>query len=75
MKVGDLVMLKEVKAYQRTLYGLVGLVVEFVPSSQRTREAAGEDICRIFWGRGLFNNGFDKCWKRRCDFEVISESR
>ena len=73
MKVGDLVMLKEVKAYQQALDGLVGLVVEFVPTTPSN--VTGEDICRIFWGHGLFNNGFDKCWKRRCDFEVISESR
>ena len=73
MKVGDLVMLKEVKAYQQSLDGLVGFVVEFVPSTPS--EVMGEDICRIFWGRGLFNNGFDQCWKRSSDFEVISESR
>ena len=72
MKLGDLVMLKEVKGYQRDLEGLVGFVVEFVPSSPS--EVTGEDICRIFWGRGLFNNGFDRCWKRSSDFEVISES-
>ena len=73
MKLGDLVMLKEVKAYQRALEGLVGFVVEFVPSSPS--EVTGEDICRIFWGRGLFNNGFDRSWKRSSDFEVISESQ
>ena len=72
MKLGDLVMLKEVKGYQRALEGLVGFVVEFVPSTPS--EVTGEDICRIFWGRGLFNNGFDMCWKRSSDFEVISES-
>lgn len=71
MKAGDLVMLKKVKTYQQALDGLVGLVVEFVPTTPNN--VTGEDICRIFWGQGLFNNGFDKCWKHACDYEVISE--
>lgn len=73
MKVGDLVKLKEIKLYQLALDGLVGVVVEFVPSTPN--EVSGEDICRIYWGQGLFNGGLDKCWKRASDFEVISESR
>ena len=70
MKVGDAVKLKKVKAYQQALDGLVGLVVEFVPSTPR--EATGEDICRIFWGHDLFNGGFDKSWRRASELEVVA---
>ncbi len=61
------------KGYQRGLEGLVGFVVEFVPSTPS--EVTGQDVCRIYWGRGLFNGGVDKCWKRASDFEVVSASR
>ena len=73
MKVGDAVKLKKVKAYQQALDGLVGIVVELVPSTPN--EVTGQDICRIYWGHGLFNGGLDVCWKRASDFEVVSESR
>ncbi len=72
MKVGDAVVLKKAKAYQLALEGLVGVVVELVPARQGS---PGEDVCRIYWGRGLLNGGFDRCWKRASDFEVVSESR
>ncbi len=71
MKVGDAVKLKEVKGYQLALDGLVGLVVELV-STTPNDVRYGEDICRIFWGHGLFNGGFDLCWKRASDFEVVA---
>ena len=70
MKVGDLVKLKKVKAYQQALDGLVGLVVELVPSTPR--EVTGEDICRVFWGHGLFNGGLDKSWRRASELEVVA---
>jgi hypothetical protein len=73
MKVGDLVKLKQVKAYQQALKGLTGIVVEVVSASPN--DVIGKDICRIFWGHGLFNGGLDVTWKRACDYEVISESR
>ena len=70
MKVGDAVKLKEVKGYQLALDGLVGIVVEFVPTTPS--EVTGEDICRIFWGQGLFNGGFDKSWRRASELEVVA---
>jgi len=70
VKVGDAVKLKKVKAYQLALDGLVGIVVEFVPSSPS--EVTGEDICRVFWGPGLFNGGVDKAWRRSSEFEVVA---
>ena len=73
MKVGDLVKLKRAKAYQKSLDGLTGIVVEFVPTT--SSEVTGEDICRVFWGHGLFNGGFDKSWRKGSEIEVISESR
>ncbi len=70
MKVGDAVKLKKVKAYQLALDGVVGIVIEFVPSSPS--EVTGEDICRVFWGHGLFNGGVDKAWRRSSELEVVA---
>ena len=68
MQVGDAVKLKKVKAYQRTLDGLVGLVVEFVPTTPT--EVTGEDIVRVAWPTGFI----DKAWRRGSELEVINES-
>ena len=68
MKVGDAVKLKTAKAYQLTLDGLVGIVVEFVPSTPT--EVTGEDIVRVSWPTGFI----DKAWRRGSELEVISES-
>jgi hypothetical protein len=70
MKVGDAVKLKKAKGYQLALDGLVGIVVELVPTTPS--EVTGEDICRIFWGHGLFNGGFDKSWRRASELEVVA---
>ena len=70
MKVGDAVTLKKAKAYQKAIGGLVGIVVEFVPTTPTN--VIGEDICRIFWGQGLFNGGFDKSWRRASELEVVT---
>jgi len=72
MKVGDLVKLKKAKGYQKALDGLVGIVIEFVPTTPN--EVTGQDICRVFWGNGLFNGGLDKVWRKGSALEVISES-
>ena len=68
MKVGDMVMLKKAKRYQESLAGLVGLVVEFVPTTPS--EVTGEDIVRVAWPTGFI----DKAWRRGSELEVISES-
>ena len=70
MKVGDLVKLKRIKVFQESLNGLVGIVVEFVPTTPS--EVTGQDICRVFWGHGLFNGGFDKSWRRASELEVVA---
>lgn len=67
MKVGDAVRLKKVKAYQLSLDGLVGIVVEFVRSTPA--EVTGEDICRVSWPTGFI----DKAWRRGSELEVVSE--
>ena len=67
MKVGDAVMLKEAKAYQKSLHGLVGLVVEFVPTTPT--EVTGEDIVRVAWPTGFI----DKAWRRGAALEVVNE--
>jgi hypothetical protein len=69
MKVGDVVKLKKAKAYQLALDGLVGIVVEFVPTT--TNEVTGQDICRVFWPTGFI----DQVWRKGSELEVISESR
>jgi len=69
MKVGDLVKLKRAKAYQRSLDGLAGIVVEFVPTTPS--EVTGQDICRVFWPTGFT----DKVWRKGSELEVINESR
>ena len=69
MKVGDAVKLKKAKAYQAVLDGLVGIVVEFVPTTHT--EVTGEDIVRVSWPTGFI----DKAWRRGSELEVISESR
>ena len=58
MKVGDLVKLKRAKAYQKSLDGLAGIVVEFVPTTPS--EVTGQDICRVFWPTGFI----DKVWRK-----------
>ncbi len=68
MKVGDLVKLKKVKAYQKSLDGLAGLVVEFVPTTPS--EVTGEDIVRVAWPTGFI----DQAWRRGSDLEIVSES-
>jgi len=70
VKVGDLVKLKRIKVFQESLNGLVGIVVEFVPTTPS--EVTGQDICRVFWGHGLFNGGFDKSWRRASELEVVA---
>ena len=65
MKVGDAVKLKKAKAYQSTLEGLVGLVVEFVPTTPT--EVTGEDIVRVAWPTGFV----DKAWRRGSELEVV----
>ena len=70
MKVGDAVKLKKAKAYQLALDGLVGIVVELVPTAPNDVRY-GEDICRIFWGHGLFGGGVDKSWRRSSELEVV----
>ena len=69
MKVGDAVRLKKAKAYQASLDSLVGLVVEFVPTTPS--EVTGEDIVRVAWPSGFI----DKAWRRGSELEGISESR
>jgi len=69
MKVGDLVKLKRAKAYQRSLDGLAGIVVEFVPTTPS--EVTGQDICRVFWPTGFT----DKVWRKGSELEVLNESR
>ena len=69
MKVGDLVKLKRIKVFQESLSGLVGIVVEFVPTTPS--EVTGEDIVRCFWPTGFI----DKVWRKGSELEVISESR
>ena len=71
MKVGDAVKLKKVKAYQLALDGLVGIVVELVPTAPNDVRY-GEDICRVFWGPGLFGGGVDKAWRRSSELEVVA---
>ena len=66
MQVGDAVMLKKAKAYQKSLHGLVGLVVEFVPTTPS--EVTGEDIVRVAWPTGFI----DKTWRRGSELEVLS---
>ena len=70
MKVGDAVKLKKVKAYQLALDGVVGIVVELVPTSPN--DVRKEDICRVFWGPGLFGGGVDKAWRRSSELEVLA---
>ena len=65
MKVGDAVKLKKAKAYQLVLDGLVGIVVEFVPTTPN--EVTGQDICRVFWPTGFI----DKVWRKGSELEVI----
>ena len=67
MKVGDAVKLKKAKGYQMMLDGLVGLVVEFVPTTPT--EVTGENIVRVAWPTGFI----DKAWRRGSELEVISE--
>ena len=69
MKVGDLVKLKSAKAYQKSLDGLAGIVVEFVPTTPS--EVTGQDICRVFWPTGFT----DQVWRKGSELEVISETR
>ena len=69
MKVGDAVKLKETKGYQLALDGLVGIVVEFVPTTPS--EVTGENIVRVTWPTGFV----DKAWRRGSELEVVSESR
>jgi len=69
VKVGDLVKLKRIKVFQESLSGLVGIVVEFVPTTPS--EVTGEDIVRCFWPTGFI----DKVWRKGSELEVISESR
>ena len=69
MKVGDAVKLKEAKGYEHALDGLIGLVVEFVPTTPA--EVTGEDIVRVAWPTGFI----DKAWRRGSSLEVINESR
>ena len=69
MKVGDMVKLKRAKAYQESLNGLIGIVVEFVPTTPS--EVTGEDIVRCHWPTGFI----DKAWRKGSELEVISESR
>lgn len=69
MEVGDLVKLKRAKAYQESLDGLAGIVVEFVPTTPS--EVTGQDICRVFWPTGFT----DQVWRKGSELEVISETR
>ena len=65
MKVGDAVKLKKAKAYQLALEGLVGIVVEFVPTTPN--EVTGQDICRVFWPTGFI----DQVWRKGSELKVI----
>ena len=65
MKVGDAVKLKKAKAYQLALEGLVGIVVEFVPTTPN--EVTGQDICRVFWPAGFI----DQVWRKGSELKVI----
>ena len=69
MKLGDVVMIKRLKPYQKSLDGVVGIVVEFVPTTPS--EVTGEDICRVLWPSGFI----DQVWRRGSELEVINESR
>jgi hypothetical protein len=69
MKVGDAVKLKRIKVFQESLNGLIGIVVEHVPSTPS--EVTGEDIARCLWPTGFI----DKVWRKGSELEVISESR
>ncbi len=69
MKVGDAVKLKRIKVFQESLNGLVGIVVEFVPTTPS--EVTGEDIVRCLWPTGFI----DQVWRKGSELEVISESR
>ena len=67
MKVGDLVKLKRAKAYQKSLDGLTGIVVEFIPTTPGRSPEGMEDICRVFWPTGFI----DKVWRKGSELEVI----
>jgi hypothetical protein len=66
MKVGDLVKLKKAKAYQGSLDGIMGIVVEFVPTTPS--EVTGEDIVRVAWPTGFI----DRAWRRGSELEVVA---
>ena len=66
MKVGDLVKLKKAKAYQVSLDGIMGIVVEFVPTTPS--EVTGEDIVRVAWPTGFI----DRAWRRGSELEVVA---
>jgi hypothetical protein len=66
MKIGDLVKITKPKAYQQSLSGETGVIVEhFHP-----RSPGGKSICRVFWPGGKV----DKAWRLCNELEIISES-
>lgn len=68
MKLGDVVKIKRICSYEKSLDGVVGIVVEFVPTTPS--EVTGEDICRVLWPSGFI----DQVWRKGSALEVISES-
>jgi hypothetical protein len=69
MKVGDAIKLKKAKAWGKDLGELVGIIVEFVPTTPT--EVTGEDFVRCLWPTGRI----DQVWRKGSELEVVNESR
>jgi len=72
MKLGDLVRLRFASAYTFSS-GLVGIIVEHVPTTQS--EVTGHDLVRCLWPTDCGTGYIDKAWRSGSELEVIYESR